>query len=98
MKSFVTASLAIAATLAQVANAQQLPPKPHNRAEAVAIVRELRRIVSPNGIERATTVRIGGIDQFITIRGEDRRNPVLVILHGGPGFVETPAPSRRREM
>jgi pimeloyl-ACP methyl ester carboxylesterase len=64
--------------------------KPSNRQEAVEIVRELRRIVTPNGIERNETVRIGGIDQFVSVRGADRRNPVLLILHGGPGFPTTP--------
>jgi pimeloyl-ACP methyl ester carboxylesterase len=64
--------------------------KPANRAEAVDVVRGLRRIVTPNGIERAQTVRIGGIDQWITIRGDDKRNPVLLVLHGGPGYVEMP--------
>ena len=38
-----------------------------------------------NGIDEARFVRIGGIDQWITIRGEDRRNPVVLVLHGGPG-------------
>ena len=66
------------------------PPKPTDRAEAADVVRQLRRIVTPNGIERAQTVRIGGIDQWITIRGDDQRNPVLLVLHGGPGYVETP--------
>jgi pimeloyl-ACP methyl ester carboxylesterase len=31
-------------------------------------------------------VRIGGIDQAIQIRGDDRANPVILILHGGPGI------------
>ncbi len=66
------------------------PPKPKNRAEATAVIHELRRIVAPNGIDRAEAVRIGGINQFVTIRGVDRRNPVLLILHGGPGFPEAP--------
>lgn len=66
------------------------PPKPTNRAEATEVVRGLRRIVNPNGIERSEIIRIGGINQFITIRGDDRRNPVLFVLHGGPGYVETP--------
>jgi pimeloyl-ACP methyl ester carboxylesterase len=64
--------------------------QPTSRAEATAVIRELRRIVTPNGVERAEVVRIGGIDQFVTIRGHDRRNPVLLILHGGPGFPEAP--------
>jgi proline iminopeptidase len=65
-------------------------PKPTSRAEATAVVRELRRIVTPNGIERNTNVAIGGIQQFVSIRGTDRRNPVLLIIHGGPGFPTTP--------
>jgi pimeloyl-ACP methyl ester carboxylesterase len=72
------------------AGAAEPPAKPANRAEATEVVRGLRRIVTPNGIERAQTVRIGGIDQFVTIRGDDSRNPVLLVLHGGPGYVETP--------
>lgn len=42
-------------------------------------------IRTPNGIVEERFVRIGGIDQWIGIRGEDRDNPVLLVLHGGPG-------------
>ncbi|MFE7359089.1 hypothetical protein ACFU8Q_39905, partial [Streptomyces sp. NPDC057543] len=45
----------------------------------------LMRITTPNGINEQDFVRIGGIDQWISIRGEDRNNPVLLELHGGPG-------------
>lgn len=65
-------------------------PKPTNREEAVAVVRELRRIVTPNGVDRSEIIRIGGINQFVNVRGRDRRNPILLVLHGGPGFPETP--------
>lgn len=68
------------------ANAQ----KPASRAEAVKIVEDLRRIVSANGIERTQAVRIGGIDQWISVRGSDRRNPILLMIHGGPGYVTMP--------
>jgi pimeloyl-ACP methyl ester carboxylesterase len=39
------------------------------------------------GIDEASYVSIGGIEQWVTIRGEDRNNPVLLFLHGGPGDV-----------
>jgi pimeloyl-ACP methyl ester carboxylesterase len=33
--------------------------------------------------------RIGGIDQWVVVRGLSAANPVLVVLHGGPGSPET---------
>ena len=41
-------------------------------------------------IEEAKFVEIGGIEQWITIRGDDSRNPVLLILHGGPAEPQSP--------
>ena len=46
---------------------------------------QARAITSPRGIDELRKVRIGGIDQWIHIRGQDVRNPVLLYLHGGPG-------------
>ncbi len=43
------------------------------------------RIESPRGIVKERFARIGGIDQWIGIRGEDRDNPVMLVIHGGPG-------------
>jgi pimeloyl-ACP methyl ester carboxylesterase len=37
------------------------------------------------GIAESRYVKIGGIDQWIQIRGENKENPVLFVLHGGPG-------------
>ena len=44
-------------------------------------------ITSPRGIDEAQFVTIGGIEQWVTIRGWDRDNPALLFLHGGPGDV-----------
>ncbi len=78
------------AVLATVPIRAQAPAKPANRAEAAAIVANARKIVTPNGVERLEKVRIGGIDQWVSIRGADRRNPVLLHIHGGPGYVSIP--------
>jgi len=45
---------------------------------------KMLRIDTPNGIAESRFVTIGGIEQWITIRGEDRRHPVLLFVHGGP--------------
>lgn len=42
-------------------------------------------IHAPNGVDEAMFVPIGGINQWITIRGQNRDNPVILFLHGGPG-------------
>ena len=51
------------------------------QARAVAIL----KIESVSGIQEEGFIPIGRIDQWLSIRGEDRNNPVLLILHGGPG-------------
>jgi pimeloyl-ACP methyl ester carboxylesterase len=43
-------------------------------------------ITTPNRIVEQRFVKVGGIDQWIQLRGEDRDNPVLLVLHGGPGW------------
>ncbi|WP_199242856.1 alpha/beta hydrolase [Vitiosangium sp. GDMCC 1.1324] len=68
----------------------QEAPGPHDRAEAVKIIAELRKIVAPEGLERTEKLRIGGIDQWVSVRSRDLRNPVLLVLHGGPGWVAMP--------
>jgi pimeloyl-ACP methyl ester carboxylesterase len=47
-------------------------------------------ISTPNGIDEAKYLKVGGIEQWVTIRGEDRANPVMLFLHGGPADVTNP--------
>ncbi|MEV6925707.1 alpha/beta hydrolase [Dactylosporangium sp. NPDC051485] len=52
------------------------------------------RIDTPNKIVEGRYVTAGGVEQWLQIRGEDRANPVLLVVHGGPGSpysVFTPA-------
>lgn len=92
MKCWVAGLVWLAVTGFSVsAQAAEPPaPAPHNRAEAVKVIADLRKVVADGGIERLESVRIGGIDQWVSIRGNDRRNPVLLMLHGGPGWVAMP--------
>jgi pimeloyl-ACP methyl ester carboxylesterase len=50
-------------------------------------------IQSPNGLQEGMYVKIGGIDQWVQIRGEDRGNPVILFVHGGPGGSTIPISS-----
>jgi pimeloyl-ACP methyl ester carboxylesterase len=54
------------------------------------IVADVGRIVAPNGVQENFKLRIGGIDQWIYARGQDRGNPVLLFVHGGPASPSAP--------
>ena len=43
----------------------------------------------PGSIAEVAYVRLGGVDQWVMIRGESVANPPLMLLHGGPGLSET---------
>ena len=75
-----TGAFALAAILAHA----ESPPNPHT------ILAEVGKIVSSNGVDEAKAVEIGGICQWITVRGRDRRNPILLVLHGGPAAPDLP--------
>jgi pimeloyl-ACP methyl ester carboxylesterase len=39
-------------------------------------------------------VRIGGIEQWIGVTGENRSNPIILVVHGGPGEAQWPQAER----
>lgn len=43
----------------------------------------------PDSIAEVAYLRLGGVDQWVLIRGESLDNPPLILLHGGPGLSET---------
>ena len=45
---------------------------------------------TPTQLKEEGFVQIGGISQWITIKGDDKRNPVILFLHGGPGDAGSP--------
>ncbi|TCO38773.1 pimeloyl-ACP methyl ester carboxylesterase [Dokdonella fugitiva] len=59
-------------------------------AKAREVIRDLDRIVAPDGVQEAYAAKIGGIDQWLHVRGQDRRNPVILFVHGGPAAPVTP--------
>ena len=48
------------------------------------------RIPAAGGIDSLEKVQLGGFEQWIQIRGHDKSKPVLLFLHGGPGFPNMP--------
>jgi pimeloyl-ACP methyl ester carboxylesterase len=57
---------------------------------AVAFVLASNAQAAGRRIEEASFVTVGGIEQWVTIRGDDDARPLLLLLHGGPGDVQSP--------
>jgi len=58
--------------------------------EAREIIADLHRIVTPDGVQKTYQLRAGGIDQWVYARGQDRSNPVILFIHGGPASPLSP--------
>ena len=48
------------------------------------------RAMAAAPINEVGTVKLGGIEQWVAIQGENSANPVILYLHGGPGEAQSP--------
>lgn len=68
-------------------NAQSTPDNiPGSRKIAFECEKDLT-IVQP--LKEEKFISVGGIEQWITIKGDSCSNPVILVLHGGPGNPES---------
>ena len=88
--SFVQSALVTFAGSSAAAAAAPTPEKTYTADDVRALIAANEKIVSPHGVQDLVPVQIGGITQWLSIRGRDARNPVLLFLHGGPGSPEMP--------
>lgn len=54
------------------------------------IITDLDKIVNPDGIQETYQVKIGGIQQWVYVRGQSKDNPVILFVHGGPASPISP--------
>ena len=81
---------AIALCCCALAAPAQTPPV-DDAARARAVVEDLLRIPGPDGVQETYRQRINGVDHWISIRGQDRANPVILFVHGGPASPTMPS-------
>lgn len=83
------APAALVALVAQLGTGLPLAAQPGGypmpRDSIVGRLADLGRIHTPEGIERLEPVAVNGSTQWISIRGLNRANPILLFVHGGPG-------------
>ena len=70
--------------------AESCPDTTAHYADARKVVVDLDKIVTPNGVQESWAQDSGGIRQWVTARGQDRDNPVILFVHGGPASPLTP--------
>lgn len=51
-------------------------------------ITDLNGKVLPGSISTVEKISLGGVDQYLIIRGADSTKPVMLFLHGGPGSPE----------
>lgn len=58
--------------------------------KARQIINDLDSIVAPDGIQENYEAKIGGIKQWVYVRGQNKNNPIILFVHGGPASPMSP--------
>ena len=90
MPRFLIILLLLCGTFAAAAARAQTPAV-DDAARARAVVEDLMRIPGPDGVQETYRERINGVDHWISVRGQDRANPVVLFVHGGPASPTIPS-------
>ena len=88
--AFLGTTLSLAAAVPAAGRAAAPSAQSEDRDKFKRIIAANRKIVSPNGIEELLSIEVNGCTQWLSIRGRDRGNPVLLYIHGGPGSPTMP--------
>ncbi len=71
---------------ASIAMAQQN----NDLGRAKEIISDLDSIVAPGGVQESYQVLVGGENQWVYVRGQDKVNPIILFIHGGPASPMAP--------
>lgn len=62
----------------------------YTRKKVTGAIADFEKIVTPQGVQEQLLIPIGGTKQWISVRGRNRSNPILLVIHGGPASPEMP--------
>lgn len=73
-----------ALTLSSIGFAQ-ITPMQYHRDSIANRIKDIQAIHTPEGINELVEVEVNGSKQWLSVRGINKSNPILLVVHGGPG-------------
>lgn len=87
MKKIISTTLSLFATILCLGQSTSALTD-YNKAKK--IISDLDSIVTPNGIQENFIAKIGNIKQWVYVRGQNKDNPIILFVHGGPASPMAP--------